>query len=134
MGGRGFMLAYGCMTLVAAARRKSSSADLPRAAASLAIAGAALAISLLNPQVYLEVVVAVGLAGLHYPAGDRWLFGMGVALVSPLWFFGLVLLGRRIAPFASRPSVGIAMDIGAGLAMIGLAAAIFWSAAAVTGG
>ena len=92
----GVMLGYGCFTLAAATRKKAGRPDLPRAPAAFAIAGAALAISLLNPQVYLEVVVIVGLAGRHFPAGERWLFGVGVAVISPLWFFGLVFSGDEL--------------------------------------
>jgi len=122
--GGGFMLLYGCFTLAAVTWKPSSSPELTAVSASLAIAGAALAISLLNPQVYLEVVVIVGLAGLHFPAGERWLFGLGVAVISPLWFFGLVLFGGRLAPFVSRPSVALAIDVVVSVAMIGLGLAI----------
>ena len=120
----GFMLGYGCFTLAAATLGKESSPGLARAPASLASAGAALALSLLNPQVYLEVVVIVGLAGLHFPAGERWLFGLGVALISPLWFFGLVFFGARLSPLLSRPSVVLAIDVVVGGTMIGLGVAI----------
>jgi arginine exporter protein ArgO len=75
-------------------------------------------------QVYLEVVVIVGLAGLHFPAGERWLFGLGVALISPLWFFGLVFFGARLSPLLSRPSVVLAIDVAVGGTMIGLGLAI----------
>jgi L-lysine exporter family protein LysE/ArgO len=119
----GFMLAYGGFAL-ASAHRRTSAPDLPRVRATFAIAAAALAISLLNPQVYLEVVVIVGLAGLHFPAEERWLFGLGVALISPLWFFALVVFGRRIAPWFGRPSVARGTDMAVSFLMIALALGI----------
>ena len=83
-----------------------------------------LALSLLNPQVYLEVMAVVGVVGLHFPSGDRWLFGIGVALVSPLWFFGLAFGGRRIAPLFARPGMSRAADMITSFVMIALAVAI----------
>jgi L-lysine exporter family protein LysE/ArgO len=126
----GFILAYACFTLAAAARKTGDVTEPAKEAAALAaIVIATLALSLLNPQVYLEVVVMVGLVGLHFPAGERWLFGLGVALISPLWFFGLAYFGGRIAPLMSRPSVLRTFDVAISLVMIGLAIAIFWGVA-----
>lgn len=119
----GFMLAYGGFAL-AVAHRGANQPDLPPRTAKFAIAGAALAISLLNPQVYLEVMVIVGLASLHFPPEGRWLFGLGVALISPLWFFTLVMFGRRIAPWFGRPSVVRRMDMAVSYLLIALALGI----------
>ena len=48
----------------------------------------ALALSVFNPQVYLEMVAVVG--DSHSVSGsERVAFVAGVMLVSPLWFFGL---------------------------------------------
>lgn len=85
---------------------------------------AALALSLLNPQVYVEVLVTVGLVSQSFPAGERWLFGLGFAAVSPLWFFGLAAGGRTIAPLLARRKVWRVIDLATGLAMIGLALAM----------
>ena len=124
----GFVLAYACFTLAAAARKTGNAPGPAKEAAALAaIVIATLALSLLNPQVYLEVVVMVGLVGLHFPTGERWLFGIGVALVSPLWFFGLAYCGGRIAPLVGRPSLLRTLDVAMGLAMLGLAVAILWA-------
>jgi L-lysine exporter family protein LysE/ArgO len=123
-----FILGYGCFTLIEASKRPA--ADLgtdgaPRAIRTVAtVTVAALALSLLNPQVYVEVLVTVGLVSQSFPAEERWLFGLGFAAVSPLWFFGLVLGGRKIAPLFARRKVWRAVDLLTGLAMIGLALAI----------
>jgi L-lysine exporter family protein LysE/ArgO len=83
-----------------------------------------LALSLLNPQVYLEMVVLVGGLALQFPSGERVLFATGVALVSPLWFFGLVAGGRRLGPLFARPRALSALDTAGGLVMLALAATI----------
>ena len=122
-----FIFAYACLSLATAARTPSfATVNMKRRelSASAAIVVMTLAVSLLNPQVYIEIMVLVGVVGLHFPSGDRWLFGIGVALVSPLWFFGLVLGGRRIAPLFARPAVCRAAGILTGLAMIALSLVI----------
>jgi L-lysine exporter family protein LysE/ArgO len=95
--------------------------------ATAAVIITTLALSLLNPQVYLEMMVMVGVVGLQFADGDRWLFAVGVAVVSPLWFFGLVLGGRRMAPLFARPGIARAADLITGLAMILLALMIVGS-------
>jgi L-lysine exporter family protein LysE/ArgO len=84
----------------------------------------ALALSLLNPQVYLEMIVLVGGMALSFPPAERTLFAIGVAFVSPLWFFGLVIGGRRLSRLFARPQALVALDVTTGLAMLALAGAI----------
>jgi L-lysine exporter family protein LysE/ArgO len=126
-GAAAFILAYALLSLATAARRPACATVNMRSrvlSATAAIVAMTLALSLLNPQVYLEMMVMVGVVGLHLPEDDRWLFAIGVALVSPLWFFGLALGGRRLAPLFARPDVSRVADMLAGLAMIVLALVI----------
>ena len=59
-------------------------------------AGTCLALTFLNPHVYLDTVVLLGtLANQH--ADGRWLFGVGAATASIVWFFGLGFGARRLA-------------------------------------
>jgi len=76
-------------------------ATAARAAAPAgAVAATCLALTWLNPHVYLDTVFLVGsVAGSH---GDgRWEFAAGAMLASLAWFFGLAyggrLLGRWLA-------------------------------------
>ncbi|MBQ0756294.1 MAG: amino acid transporter [Amphritea sp.] len=62
-----------------------------------------LALSLLNPHVYLDTVVLLGGIGGQYPEYDRYWFGAGAALFSFLWFFSLSLGARWLAPLFRRP-------------------------------
>ena len=79
----------------------------------------ALALSLLNPQVYLEMVAVVGAIAIQFPAPERVAFVAGVMLVSPLWFFSLAYGGHRLAPLIARPRVSRTLD--------GCIAALMWS-------
>ena len=125
LGTTGLLGIYGSLLLVSALRpavRKSTMdrGDLGRARAL----GGAAALSLLNPQTYLEMLLLVGAVTLTLPAHDRVGFAVGVALVSPVWFFGLVLGARCLSRWLARPGVLRALDAGTGLAMLVAAASI----------
>ncbi|MCM3302108.1 LysE/ArgO family amino acid transporter [Streptomyces pseudogriseolus] len=76
-----------------------------------------LALTWLNPHVYLDTVFLVGsVAADHGPA--RWTFGVGAALASLCWFavlgFGARLLGR----FLARPAAWRVLDALVAVTMI----------------
>jgi L-lysine exporter family protein LysE/ArgO len=124
-GGATFASAFGCVALAGALRRRLAVVHAPTSGAIHAQAiGVALALSLLNPQVYLEMVVLVGSIALRFPPAERTLFAVGVAFVSPLWFFGLAVCGRRLSRLFARPQASAALDLAAGIAMLALAATI----------
>lgn len=57
-----------------------------------------LALSLLNPHVYLDTVVLLGGIGGRYPGEGRYWFGAGASLFSFIWFFSLSLGAFWLAP------------------------------------
>ncbi|WP_110655763.1 LysE/ArgO family amino acid transporter [Salinicola halimionae] len=80
------------------------------------VAIAALGVTLLNPHVYLDTVVMLGIIGGQQssPAG----FVMGASLASLLWFFGLVGLARCLAPRLQTPRWWQGIDIAVGAIML----------------
>lgn len=78
---------------------------------------AALAFSFLNPHVYLDTVVLIGGIGAQYPPDGRIQFGMGAAIVSFIWFFGLAYGAARFAPIFANPTTWRWLDIGIGVLM-----------------
>jgi len=67
----------------------------------------ALALTWLNPHVYLDTLLLLGSLAANYGADGRWWFGAGAAVASILWFsalgFGARYLGRLFAkPIAWR--------------------------------
>ncbi|NHZ46442.1 LysE/ArgO family amino acid transporter, partial [Nitratidesulfovibrio liaohensis] len=72
--------------------------------------GATLAVSLLNPHVYLDTVVMLGGISGHYPAPERLSFGAGAATASCLWFFTLGGCGRVLAPLFRKPVAWRVLD------------------------
>jgi L-lysine exporter family protein LysE/ArgO len=117
--------AYGCFALHSARRQRGGEAGVRPASVVRAQAIlAAFALSLLNPQTYLEMVLLVGSVALVFPPGERALFALGVALVSPVWFFGLAVGGRRFAGLFSRPRAARILDVATGVVMLAMAAAL----------
>src|SRR6185369_8803716 len=79
---------------------QADASPLPSAARALA---AVLAVSLLNPHVYLDTVVLLGAVGAQQPAVARPWFGAGAASASLLWFSALGVGGRLLSPWFARP-------------------------------
>ncbi|HKX41565.1 MAG TPA: LysE family transporter, partial [Burkholderiaceae bacterium] len=82
----------------------------------------ALAISLLNPHVYLATVVLVGAVGVRQPPGTHGAFLIGAGLASAAWFIALGYGARALAPLFARPAAWRVLDV--------LIAATMWSLAA----
>ncbi|MCZ4281010.1 LysE/ArgO family amino acid transporter [Kiloniella laminariae] len=76
-----------------------------------------LAVSLLNPHVYLDTVVLLGSVGVQYPEDLRIWFGVGAVVASFLWFFSLSLGAQWLAPLFRRPVAWRVLDIFVGIVM-----------------
>lgn len=61
-----------------------------------------LAITLLNPHVYIDTVVLIGGAAAHYPLAQKWWFFAGVITASAIWFCALGFGARLLRPFFAR--------------------------------
>ena len=62
----------------------------------------ALAMTWLNPSVYLDTMFLVGSVANSY-GDERWLFGTGAAIGSALWFVGLGLGARYLSRWLRTP-------------------------------
>jgi L-lysine exporter family protein LysE/ArgO len=101
-----FLLAYGVKSLRSAIKGGGSleATDAPGAeAATLAsTVGLTLALTLLNPHVYLDTVVLVGSIGTTFAPEQRPYFLLGAASASLTWFFGIALGGRVLRPLFKK--------------------------------
>jgi L-lysine exporter family protein LysE/ArgO len=79
-----------------------------------------LALTYLNPHVYLDTVLLLGAIAQQHP--HRWLFGLGAAAASAVWFTALGAGAHRLAPVLARPSAWRILD--ALIAVIMLAVAL----------
>lgn len=79
-----------------------------------------LALTWLNPHVYLDTVVLLGAVSAQYEA--RGAFAGGAMLASFVFFFGLGYGARLLAPVFARPAAWRFLDLGIGLVMWAIAA------------
>ncbi len=80
-----------------------------------------LALSLLNPHVYLDTVAILGSAIATNDPEDRASFTAGAMLASSVWFIGLAALGAVVLRRYGAP-VARAVDLVAGAVMLVVAA------------
>jgi hypothetical protein len=64
-----------------------------------------LALTWLNPHVYLDTVVLLGTMASPYPTWGRAAFATGGALASALWFTAIGFGARWLAPLFASPGV-----------------------------
>ncbi|MER7762779.1 LysE/ArgO family amino acid transporter [Streptomyces sp. NPDC097619] len=110
--GGAFLIGYGLL----AARRALRPGDGEGLAAQGRVAGSAkaavltcLAMTWLNPHVYLDTVLLLG--SLASDRGDlRWAFGAGAAVASLTWFTTLGFGARLLSGVLARPSAWRVLD------------------------
>lgn len=103
-GGVAFLLYYGFRSFRAVFKTESltfalNKKNLPSLKASLTTA---LALSLLNPHVYLDTVVLLGSIGAQFPAWERPYFALGAILASFSWFFSMGYGARYLGPLFQK--------------------------------
>jgi L-lysine exporter family protein LysE/ArgO len=64
-----------------------------------------LAVSCLNPHVYLDTVVLLGSLGNQFTGSEKYSFWIGAILASFSWFVLLTLLAKALSPWLGKPSV-----------------------------
>lgn len=107
-----FLLAYGLLSLKHAFSNealhvKSQEEKTPLKKSVLTI----LALTLLNPHVYLDTFLLVGSIGGGFEGKGQNLFVAGAILASFTWFFGLGYGARILAPFFKKPKTWMYLDI-----------------------
>lgn len=83
-----------------------------------------LALSLLNPHVYLDTVVLLGAIGGGFAPAGRPSFAAGAMCASVLWFCALGYGASRLAPLFARPVAWKWIDGIAGTTMLALSASV----------
>jgi L-lysine exporter family protein LysE/ArgO len=120
--GAAFLTAYA----VLAARRAVRPSRLDPAERAPATLGATvltcLALTYLNPHVYLDTVLLLGSVAQQHP--HRWTFGIGAALASLVWFTALGAGAHRLAPLLARPAAWRVLDGIISLVMLGVAVSL----------
>lgn len=130
IGGALFLAAYGAL----AARRAwrpagegltaTDAEDAPRVGRrSLAAAvGTTVAVTWLNPHVYLDMAIVGTIANGYGDA--RWFFAAGIGLASIVWFSTLGFGARLLAPVFARPAAWRILDAVIACVMLTLAVVV----------
>jgi L-lysine exporter family protein LysE/ArgO len=124
IGGAVFLLVYGVLAARRALRPRALTATEGDGGTSLVAALATcLALTWLNPHVYLDTVLLLGsVAATH--GSDRWWFGLGAVVGSVLWFSALGFGARLLRPVFARPVAWRILDAVIALVMLAIAASV----------
>lgn len=106
-----FLISYG----VLAARRSISPQamtveETPADASMKAIVLTTLALTWLNPHVYLDTVMLLGSIANQQGDTDRWWWAAGAIVASFTWFFLLGYGARLLKPLFARPAAWRVLD------------------------
>ncbi|NPD04411.1 amino acid transporter [Nocardioides sp. zg-1308] len=119
--GVAFLVVYGVGSLLRARRPQSLAAGDAVVERRAGVLARAVALTWLNPHVYLDTVLLLGsIAGTHGEPG-RWWFALGACVASVLWFAGLGYGARLAAPRLADPRAWQVLDVVIGLVMFGIA-------------
>ncbi|QFS82389.1 Arginine exporter protein ArgO [Roseivivax sp. THAF40] len=120
--GAAFLFWYGSRALIAA-WRGGTALEAGQAAPSLqGSIVTCLALTWLNPHVYLDTVVLLGGISAQYPSALR--FALGAMTASFVFFFSLGYGARALAPLFARPRAWQVLDALVGLTMYAIAVSL----------
>lgn len=127
-GGAGFLLIYGAMAF-RAAWRGGEHLDPSKASAQSATRAilTCLALTWLNPHVYLDTVVLLGSLSAKFDTA-RYSFALGASLASFSFFFALGYGARYLAPAFARPATWRVLEVFIGTTMWAIAVSLLIAA------
>lgn len=128
-GGAAFLICYGARSLHSALRATEALAVRSggQSASLMKALVACLAITWLNPHVYLDTVVLLGTISTQFP-GRETIFAAGAVSGSFLFFFALGYGARWLRPLFASPRAWRALEAGIALLMWAIAAKLILSA------
>ena len=117
--GAGILFFYACKSLRAAFRAEALTA--PAGAGQTARGPAVatlLALTFLNPHVYLDTVLLIGSVSAQYQDAALTAFTVGAVSASGLWFYSLGYCAKTLSPVLARPSAWRKLNIAIALIML----------------
>lgn len=120
--GAAFLLGYAALAARRTLRPGVLRAEEPTGASHRTAVITCLALTWLNPHVYLDTVLLLGSVAAGY-GRLRWVFAAGAALASLCWFAGLGYGARLLSGLFARPSAWRVLDglVATTMAVLGLA-------------
>ncbi len=125
-GGSLFLLWYGSRSFRSALQGGRLDAHGEQIESRRKLLWTTLALTFLNPHVYLDTIVLVGGISGQLANSERYLFGAGAISASVLWFFSLSLGAGLLAPLFRRPLAWRCLDGFVCLTMWGIALSLLW--------
>ncbi len=110
-GGAAFLVYYGVRSLQAAFSAEELEINCQGYASRKAVLAATLAVTLLNPHVYLDTLVLLGSISGQFSGNGRYFFAFGASSASFIWFFTLSLGGILLAPFFQNKTAWKVLDL-----------------------
>lgn len=83
-----------------------------------------LAVTVLNPHLYLDTIVILGSIGGQFEGNERLSFAIGTITASFVWFYSLSIGAAKLAPVLSQPQVKRGIDAVVGGVMFIIAASL----------
>ncbi|MDA0111986.1 LysE/ArgO family amino acid transporter [Vibrio sp. 2art] len=123
LGGIAFLSFYGQLSLKSAFKPESESeskGEIVARGRRTVILGA-LAVTVLNPHLYLDTVVILGSIGGQFEGHDRISFALGTIMASFVWFYTLSIGAAKLGPTLSQPKVKKTIDIAIAMMMFTIA-------------
>lgn len=125
-----FLLWYGFCALRTALRHDVSLSDgMESKQGRVRIIASILAVTWLNPHVYIDTFVVLGSLGSQLPtmAARQW-FAAGTMSASVIWFFGLAILASWLSPRLRTARAQRIINLLVGAVMWLIAGQLAWSA------
>ncbi len=125
-----FLLGYGWMSLkLVLTPAAEQSADNSGMKSLKVVVMTTLAVTLLNPHVYLDTVVILGSVGSQFNGHEKTAFTAGIISASFIWLYSLAFAGAKLSHVLKQPKVRRAIDLSVALLMWGVAWSLFsqWS-------
>ena len=122
-----FLFWYGCHSFIRAYNGNSHlhvemAMSKEQSAAKLMLT--TLAVTLLNPHVYLDTLVIIGGIGGTLGSEEKRWFLLGSLLASFIWFFGLGYASKKLIPFFENTKTWMILDTIIGVVMCWIAAGL----------
>jgi L-lysine exporter family protein LysE/ArgO len=117
--GAAYLVAFGLMSFKAAFNGETLQTATKAANQSTKkVITTVLALTFLNPHVYLDTVLLIGSIASPYSDNDRLYFTIGAVTASFLWFFSLGYGARYLSPLFEKPTAWKVLNIFIGFIML----------------
>lgn len=124
--GGGFLICYGLLAAHRVVRPAAAQGLVTTGTTTGSVRAAVLtclALTWLNPHVYLDTVLLLGSIAADH-GSLRWIFGMGAMTASLVWFAGLGYGARLLGPILGKPASWRVLDLFVAATMLAMGAAL----------